>query len=42
MFDEKARREYAKNLLQLIHEFRIIFPASELLVVIGEKRKMGS
>ena len=42
MFDEKARNEYAKNLVHLIDDFRRTFHVPDLSVVIGETGNMGS
>jgi hypothetical protein len=42
MFDEKARSEYAVNLVNLIDDFRKTFRVPELPVVIGETGNMGS
>ncbi|MGI9467082.1 MAG: sialate O-acetylesterase [Rubripirellula sp.] len=42
MFDEQARSEYARNLVQLIDDFRETFGVPELPVVIGETGNMGA
>ncbi|MCP4464927.1 MAG: sialate O-acetylesterase [Planctomycetaceae bacterium] len=42
MFDEKARSDYAQNLVHLIDDFRKTFRVPKLPVVIGETGNMGS